>query len=216
MPRTFQFPVDEPSDVWVPLVTTGVPENQRILYAVARRKPEVAMAEIRTEMTTLAARRALADPATFRDWTIVTTPLVEEVVGGYRPALGVLLGAVGVLLLIACANIGSLFLVRNTARRHDLAVRAALGATHWRLSLQVFSECLTLAVVGGVGGVALAYAGAPVLAAMLPRGTPRIGEFGVDGRLVAFAAAARDPHAARPRSRSRPFSAGASIDRRQS
>lgn len=189
MPRGFVFPAEEPSDVWVPLVPSGAPETQRTLYAVARLKPGVTMTRVRTEMTTLAAQQTRADPATFKDWTIVATPLVDETVGGYRSALGVLLGAVGVLLLIACANIGSLFLVRNTARRNELAVRAALGATRWRLSLQVFAECMTLALAGGVGGVALAYLGAPVLGAMLPAGTPRIGELGVDTRLVAFTAA---------------------------
>ena len=189
MPRRFQFPADDPSDVWVPLLTGGAPENQRTLYAVARTRPGVPMARVQSELAALAAQEQIGDPATFKGWTYVETPLVDEAIGGYRSALGVLLGAVGVLLLIACANIGSLFLVRNTARRNELAVRAALGATRWRLALQIFAECMTLAVVGGAGGVALAYVGVPALVAMLPRGTPRIAEFSVDGRLIAFAAA---------------------------
>lgn len=186
MPQHFQLP-RSPSDIWIPLIVGSESLEQRSLFALARLKLGATAGQMRAELATASAQRQFVAPATNTGWSFVATPLVDQTIGEYRPALGVLLGAVGVLLLIGCANIGSLFLARNTARRSELAVRVAFGATRWALTRQMLTEGLLLAMLGGTGGVTFAYLGTPLLSAMLPTDTPRLEEIGIDATVVVFA-----------------------------
>jgi predicted permease len=124
-------------------------------------------------------------------WAIVPTliPLKDQVVGSVASALWVLMGAIGAVLLIACANVANLMLVRADARRKELAIRAALGADRGRLAKELFVESFVLGVIGGAVGFVLAYAGLKILVAVGPASIPRLGEISIDLAVLAFAVA---------------------------
>jgi len=113
-------------------------------------------------------------------------PLKQEVVGDVSKVLWVLMGGVSLVLIIACANLANLLLVRAEGRRQELAIRAALGASRGRIAAQLFFESLILAVFGGLFGLGLAYGAMRVLVTMAPQGLPRLNEIGVDGNIVLF------------------------------
>jgi predicted permease len=113
-------------------------------------------------------------------------PLREEVVGNVRTLLWVLLGGVGLVLLIACANVANLLLVRTESRRHELALRAALGASRWRIAVQLLVESVLIGLLGGIVGLALAWAALRFLVRLAPAGLPRLYEIGVHGPVLAF------------------------------
>jgi predicted permease len=116
-------------------------------------------------------------------------PLSADVIGDVGRVLWVLLGTVGIVLLIACANVANLFLVRAEGRQQELAIHAALGASRGRIAWELLSESVTLAAAGGAVGLLLAAAGIRLLVAIAPEGLPRIGEIGIDGAVLAFAVA---------------------------
>ena len=116
--------------------------------------------------------------------------LKQHVVGDVGKLLWVLMGGIGFVLLIACANVANLLLVRAQGRQQELAIRAALGATPWRIASELLFENLVLALLGGVLGLALAYAALRVLVAMAPGGLPRLQEIGIDGPTLLFSLAA--------------------------
>jgi predicted permease len=126
------------------------------------------------------------------DWRLapVVTPLKDDVVGGVAEMLWLLMAAVGAVLLIACANIANLLLVRADARRHELTIRAVLGAGRRRIAGELLRESLVLGVLGGVAGLALAYAGLELLRAFAPPNLPRVEDIAVGAPVLAFAAAA--------------------------
>lgn len=113
-------------------------------------------------------------------------PLKQEVVGNIDTLLWVVMSGVGIVLLIACANIANLLLVRTEGRQHELAVRAALGATRRRISVQLLQECLIIGVLGGIVGLALAYAGLHFLVVFAPVGLPRINDISISARVLCF------------------------------
>jgi predicted permease len=113
-------------------------------------------------------------------------PLKEEVVGNIRTLLWVVMSGVGIVLLIACANVANLLLVRTQARQHELAVRAALGATRRRIGVQLLQESLIIGVLGSIVGLALAYAGMQLLVAFAPSGLPRISDINISARVFYF------------------------------
>jgi predicted permease len=113
-------------------------------------------------------------------------PLSEDVIGDIGQVLWVLLGTVGIVLLIACANVANLFLVRAEGRQQELAIHAALGANWRRISWELLSESLTLAIIGGVVGLGLAYAGLRTLVAIAPEGLPRVQEIAIDPIVLLF------------------------------
>jgi putative ABC transport system permease protein len=175
-------------DVWAPLSVDPdqfLERHVRNRRVYARLKPGVTLAQAQAELETHAQQLAAEYPQANAGWTIRLKPLLEEQVGGVRPALLVLLWAVGCLLLIACANVAGLLLVRAAARRKEFAVRAALGAGGWRLTRQLLSESLLLAVLGGAGG-ALLTSWLVALFKAHGKGLPRLDEVGLNGRVFAF------------------------------
>jgi predicted permease len=119
---------------------------------------------------------------------VAARPLRDRVVGDIERTLWLLLGSVGLILLIACANVANLFLVRAEGRQREVAVRTAIGASKWEIARVFLGESLALSVLGGVLGLTLASAGVRFLLALQPQGIPRMEEIGIDGRVVAFTA----------------------------
>ncbi|HET7699055.1 MAG TPA: ADOP family duplicated permease [Vicinamibacterales bacterium] len=157
---------------------------------VARLKPGVTLAQARAEMDVLQgtvaeiARRETREAAELRAWVM---PLTETIVGSSRRGLLLLLGAIGGVLLIACANLANLTLTRAAARKRDVAVRGALGAARWRLVRAVIVEQLGLAAIGAAAGVGVAVLCLRVFVTTAPRALPRVQDVSIDARVLAFA-----------------------------
>jgi putative ABC transport system permease protein len=169
---------------------SGPPRDWRFLQAAARIAPGVSLRSARAELEAIADALASAHPATNRGWSVALVPIREVLVGSAEPALLILAGAVLFLLLLACANVAGLLLVRASARGRELAVRTALGASRGRLARQLLLESSLLALGGGVLGVAIARAGVAFLVRFQPGGIFRIEETALDSRVLAFALAA--------------------------
>ncbi|HKF54525.1 MAG TPA: ABC transporter permease, partial [Blastocatellia bacterium] len=188
MPASFRFP-DKDAELWVPLSPDAQLRNNRNalwLKAVGRLKPGVTLEQARADMGTIAGR--LEQQYDFMSgYGVNLVPIHDQVVGSVRPALLVLLGAVALVLLIACANVANLLLVRGAAREREIAVRAALGAARGRLVRQMLTESIVLATAGGVAGLLIAVLGLRVLLAMTPVDIPRLDQIRVDWQVLVFA-----------------------------
>ncbi len=185
MPQDFRAP-ESLQQAWIPWsLAEARARDQRYLIAAGRLKPGITLAQAQAEMGAIATELAAAFPEPNAGWQVHVAPLAEDVVGEARLVLLVLLGGVGCVLLIACANVAGLQLVRATSRGHETTVRLALGASAGRLLRQHLAESLLLSAVGGAAGVALAAWG---LAAV--RGwavdIPRLDEVGLNGAVLAF------------------------------
>ncbi len=150
------------------------------MSAVARLKPGVTLQQAEAEMKTIAARTALDSPRYNQGYSAEVIPLRDQFVGKVRLALWIILGAVGFVLLIACANVANLLLARAAAREKEIALRAALGAGRWRIVRQLLTESLLLALFGSVLGLALAWWGIKALVAISPRDLVNLQHVGLD------------------------------------
>ena len=157
------------------------------IFVVARLQAGIEQSRAQSEMTAIADRLAAAYPKSNTRHGINLHPLTEVMVGGVGPTLLVLLGAVAFVLLIACANVANLLLARSTARRKEMAIRSAMGASRARVVLQLLIESVLLSLAGGAAGVALAIAGTKAVLAAVPGGLPRMESIVVDGWVLAFA-----------------------------
>ena len=177
----------ETVDVWTPFTFDGEPNQRGSHYVegIARLKGGVTPAQAQSELNTVMAGLAKEHSGDV-GWRIFLVPLDREIVGSNRRVLLVLLGAVGLVLLIACANAANLLLARATARQREIAMRMALGASKMRLIRQMLAESLLLSILGGALGALLAIAGVRALVHELPAGFPRASEIHVNGAVFAF------------------------------
>jgi putative ABC transport system permease protein len=187
-----QFQSDPEADIWVPFQFEPNSSNQgHYFQAAGMLKPGVTLAQANAQMRLAADqfRRAYPGMVDPKDGFAVD-PLRDTIVSDVRTSLLVLLGAVGLVLLIACANVANLLLVRATVRKREFAIRSALGAGRARIVRQLLTESVLLSVTGGILGLILGFAGVRALLAVSPAGLPRIGEegaaVGVDWRVLVF------------------------------
>jgi predicted permease len=177
--------------VWTPLAwrPDDLAERANHNYrAVAKLKPGVALATAQADLDTISARLAQQYPAENKDWGALVVPMQEDLVGDARLSLLVLLGAVALVLLIACANLANLLLVRTHGRAKEIALRGALGASRARVVQQLLAEGLLLGIGGGVAGFLAATSGVEALVAIFGQALPRAQEVAVDSRVLAFTA----------------------------
>jgi putative ABC transport system permease protein len=191
MPRGFRFPPfwTTEAEMWAPLSFNPeeAARHARFLRVFARLNPGVSLEEARREMETIGARLVTQFPRENVNTAINTEPLLEPVVAEARPALLLLLAAVVLLALIACANVANLKLVRAAGRAKDAALAAALGAGRAHRLRQQLTESLLLAALGGLAGASIALWGVPAIVEVAPAGLPRLAEIGVDSRLLFYA-----------------------------
>ncbi len=188
----FRLP-DIPAEVFAPIeVAYPLAARSRgahMLRGVLRLGPGISPAAARADLDAAMKHLAAAHPDEDKNLRPDFVPLLDGIVGDSRRPLWILAGAVGMVLLIACANLANLLLARASARRGELAVRTALGATRGRLVRQILTESLVLSVAGGACGILLAAWGTQLLLAAMPDALPRLERVGINGGIVLFAAA---------------------------
>jgi predicted permease len=185
--RYHALPYGNSVDAWRPFTFEGDP-NQRgyhIMEAIGRLKPGVSAAQAQAEMNTLITEIG-REHGGYSAWHMLVVPLYKVIVGPDERLLLVLLGAVGLVLLIACGNVANLMLARATSRQREIAVRAALGAPRSRLVRQMLTECLLIALAGAGLALALAVGGVRGLVSLLPASFPRASSIHVNGAVLGF------------------------------
>jgi putative ABC transport system permease protein len=178
----------QPAELWVPLRLNYATAGRRsdFLGVIARLKPGVTLVQAQTEMTTIASNLEEQYPTTNDGWSAKVLTLHERFVGDVSRTLLVLMGAVCFLLLIACANVANLLLVRASTRRKEIAIRAAMGASRMRLTRQLLTESLVLSLIGGALGLLSAVWGLNLLVSFIPGNLPRLSEIALDNRAMIF------------------------------
>ena len=194
LPSDFRFPFQNPpAQIWIPLLEDldfkdlfQKRGGHYLTTVVGRLQPGVSIKRGTAELATVANRLAQAYPEADRGWGVRLVPLQRQLVGDVRIALWALLGAVALVLLIACANVASVLLARTVVRAREMSIRTALGASRGRLVRQLLTESVLLGGAGGAAGLLVAYWGVSSLAVLIPNDIPRIHEFQVDGWVLGF------------------------------
>lgn len=189
MPKTFD-PLLSKSDVWVPAAFNAsqlADYDDHYLNVIGRLKPNVSLAQAQSELDVIANRLRQQHPIDDKDRGLRAVSLTTALLGDQRTVLWMMLGAVGFVLLIACANIANLQLARLRGRRKEVALRAALGASPQRIIGQLLAENVVLGFVGGIAGVLSAFSGVSWIVAKGPGDVPRLDQSSVDSRTLAFA-----------------------------
>ena len=186
MPQGFKFP--EVADLWVPMALNSQiwNRNSHGLGAIARLKEGVTIEQAQAEMNTIALHIEEQNPVTNDGKRVSVFSLHESLTGDYRQALMILFGVVGFVLLIACANVANLLLVRASVRQKEVAIRSALGASPRRIFRQLLTESLLLGLIGGVLGLVIAVWGRDLLLAAIPGDMPFWMKFNLDARVLGF------------------------------
>ncbi len=198
MPAGFQFPIEaEFVDLWVTVAVDAIKtaddettmieqRGAHFLSAVARLKPEVSIEQAQADMSAIAANleKQYPEDNTYHGATV--KPFHDALVTAYREALLIILGAVGCVLLIACANVANLLLARATVRHKEIAVRTALGASRWQVIRQLLTESAMLALAGGTFGLLFAWWGTEALVRAIPEDVPRLSEINIDWPVLGF------------------------------
>jgi putative ABC transport system permease protein len=188
MPPSFGYP-DRETELWTPIAFSARQAQQHgahYLDVIGRLKPGATEEQARTELSAIAARLAQQYPDSNAGWGINLYPMQGGDVRDIRTALFVLLGAVALVLLIACANVANLLLARASARQREIAIRTALGASRWRVARQLLTESILLALVGGGVGLLLAQWGLGALLSLAPPELPRVKDVTLDARVLGF------------------------------
>jgi putative ABC transport system permease protein len=192
MPPGFQFP-DPQTQLWVSITSVRPDLREEIIArgnlemsVIGRLNPNVTLSQAQVEIAAIAHRLEQKYPDSNRDLGVRLIPLQEAVIGKFRSALLILMGSAALVLLIACANIGTMLLARAAARQPEIAIRSTMGATRRRIIAQLLTESLLLAVVGGALGTLLAFSFMGVLVAWSPREIPRISSAHIDLPVLVF------------------------------
>jgi putative ABC transport system permease protein len=187
MPPGFEYP--EQTQVWV---TSAVnlseePRDNRAWSAIARLNPGVDVKQTQMRLSAVNTRLDKQFHETNKGWDVSVQTLHERIVREVKPSLLALLGAVGLVLLIACANVANLLLARGAARQKEIAIRAAMGASRARVLRQMLTESVLLSAIGGIAGLVLSLWLTQLLMSILPEGAPRVEQIGIDYRVLTFA-----------------------------
>jgi predicted permease len=188
MPAGFQFP-NEKIEVWLPLSQlAGQMKNRsvHVIAVIARLKPDLSLRQAQTDIEAIAGRIQQNYSGEDPGHGFKAVSLREQVVGYARPKLMLLLGVVSFVLLIACSNVANLMLSKAAARQQEMAIRAALGASRWRIIRLLLSESILLAFIGGLAGLLLSVWGIDFLSFYLSENLPRASEIGIDRQVLAF------------------------------
>ncbi len=188
LPATFRFP-EVKSDIWIlQHIDAGGQRRGRYMGTIARLKPGVSLSQAQADMKLIAAQLATENPAFDTNWGAAVVPMREQFTGNLRTPLLVLLGAVGLVLLIACANVANLTLMRSSARTREMAIRTSLGATRGRIVRQLLVESTILGATGGLLGLMVAVWAKDFLLAMLPESmsVAKVNSVTIDNNVLAF------------------------------
>jgi len=186
MPERFMYPAN--TELWAPLIVNPTQgRGAHFLVALGRLKSGVSMETAAAEMKTIASDLEKQHPNSNDGWTTKVFNLHDDIIKDLRQSLYILLGAVGFVLLIACANVANLLLARGADRSREMAVRTAMGASRFRIIRQLLTESVLLSLAGGILGIVLAYLALSTFVAMAPQNLPRIQEATMDRTVLAFA-----------------------------